>query len=358
MPTRWLDDGHALACDVVAKVGGGGDAIAEVIFFQCFLHADGDRFEIASGETSISGISLGEDEQIFFLLGEQVVVGAEEPADVGHAIFLGGHGASVAIAEHLLRDLLWSLVFVSLLTELDEPSVLGEAAGIEIERDAVALADGTDFAHVLHGDRLASARVVGNRKHDERDALSADALDQSLEGGNIHVAFEGMLGGGMLPFFDDEIDGFRADEFDVGTCGIEMRVIGDYVAFLAGDAEEDAFGGAALVRGNDMLVAEDVLDRAFEVVEAFASGVALVAFHNAGPLAGGHRSGAGVGEQINQNIISGQQEKVVIGGFKKPLALLAGGPADGLDALDTERLDDGFDRHEGGVFAKVRYLSC
>ena len=100
MGTPWLRD-------VVAEIGGRGDAVAQVVFFEGLLHADGDGFEIASGEAAVGGIALGEDEQILFLLGEQVVVGAEEAADVGHAVFLGGHGAAVAEAEHLLRDLLW-----------------------------------------------------------------------------------------------------------------------------------------------------------------------------------------------------------------------------------------------------------
>ena len=34
--------------------------------------------------------------RFFSCCGEQVVVGAEEAADVGHAVLLGGHGAAVA----------------------------------------------------------------------------------------------------------------------------------------------------------------------------------------------------------------------------------------------------------------------
>ena len=81
-----------------------------------------------------------------------------------------------------------------------------------------------------------------------------------FERGHVHVAFEGMRGGGLLAFGDDQIDGFGAGEFDVGAGGVEMRVVGDDVAFLARDAEENALGGAALVRGDDVAIAEDVLD--------------------------------------------------------------------------------------------------
>src|SRR4051812_15333392 len=66
---RRLDDGNSVACDVIAEVGGGGYAVAQVVLFEGFLHADGDGFEIASGEAAVGGISLGENEQVFFLLG-------------------------------------------------------------------------------------------------------------------------------------------------------------------------------------------------------------------------------------------------------------------------------------------------
>jgi hypothetical protein len=41
----------------------------------------------------------------------------------------------------------------------------------------------------------------------------------------------------MLAFFDHQVDGFSSDEFAVGAGGIEVRVVGDYVTFLAGYAE-------------------------------------------------------------------------------------------------------------------------
>ena len=62
----------------------------------------------------------------------------------------------------------------------------------------VALADGADLADVFHGDGLAAAGVVGDGEHDERNALAADARDEGFEGGDVHVAFEGMSRRGLL----------------------------------------------------------------------------------------------------------------------------------------------------------------
>ena len=55
---------------------------------------------------------------------------------------------------------------------------------------------------------------------------------------------------------------------------------------------------------------------------------------------GGHRAGAGVGEQIDQNVGGGQKKKIVVGGAKKLFAICPRGPADGFDAFNAERLDD------------------
>src|ERR1039458_2243843 len=65
-----LNDGHTLARDVIAEIGRRSDAVTEVVFFEGFLHADRDGFEISSGEAAVGRIALGEDEEIFFLLGQ------------------------------------------------------------------------------------------------------------------------------------------------------------------------------------------------------------------------------------------------------------------------------------------------
>ncbi len=124
-----------------------------------------------------------------------------------------------------------------------------------------------------------------------------------------------------------------------------MGVVGNHHALAAGDSEENALGGAALVRRNNVLVAEDVLDGIAEADEGAAAGVALVAFHNRGPLMRGHGAGAGVGEQVDEDVVCREEEHVVMRGAEQFFALGAGGPADGLDGLDAEGLDDGADGH-------------
>ena len=60
--------------------------------------------------------------------------------------------------------------------------------------------------------------------------------------------------------------------------------------------------------GNHVLVAEDILHRIAEAIEAAAARVALVALHDRGPLMGGHGPGARVGKQVDQHIVGRQAE--------------------------------------------------
>src|SRR5580692_4318770 len=159
-----------------------------------------------------------------------------------------------------------------------------------------------------------------------------------------------MLERGLAAFGDDEIDGFGADEFDIRARRVEVGVVGNDVALLAGHAEQDAFSGASLMGGDDVTVAENFLDGIFEAVEAAAAGVAFVALHAGGPLMRGHGARAGDGEQVDEDIVGGEQEQVVVGGFEEVLALAAGGPAQRFDALDAAGFDDGFYGHEGHLY--------
>ena len=96
----------------------------------------------------------------------------------------------------------------------------------------MALADGAHLADIFHGDGLASAGVVGDGEHDERDALAAYADDQGFECGDIHIALKGMRRGGVLAFFDHQIDGLGSDEFDIGGVVSKCVLFGMTSPFL------------------------------------------------------------------------------------------------------------------------------
>jgi hypothetical protein len=94
---------------------------------------------------------------------------------------------------------------------------------------------------------------------------------------------------------------------------------------------------------------EDVLNGVAEVVEGFRAGIAFVAAHDGGPLVGGHGSGAGVGKQVDEDVVRGEKEEVVEGGAEEVDTLGAGGPTDRLNGLDAEGLDDRSYGHVGSL---------
>ena len=256
MGTPWLGD-------VAAEIGGRDDAVAQVVLVERFLQADGDGFEVASGEAAVGGIALGEDEQVLSpAAASRSSLVQRKPPMLAKPSFLADMVQPSASENISCAICFGRLVCVAGLAQLDEVGVFGEAAGVEVERNAdAARQTALTGVDVGHRDRLAAAGVVGDGQHDERNALASDACDQALERGDVHVALERMRAWpGVVRFGDRQVDGLGADEFDVGARGIEVRVVGNDVARLAHDAEEDALGGAALVGGDHVAEAEDVLD--------------------------------------------------------------------------------------------------
>ena len=145
--------------------------------------------------------------------------------------------------------------------------------------------------------------------------------DHFLEAHRVHIAFERILARRVEGFGRGQIERFGADEFAVRAGGIEMRVVGHDVALIAHHAEEDSLGGAALVRGNHVLESHDGLNRIAESDEAGRACVRFVAAHHGRPLLGGHRVGARIGEEVDQDVVGGDEEEVVAGRFEQFLAL-------------------------------------
>ena len=152
----------------LAEVGGRADPVAQVVLVDHLGQALGDGLQVASGQAAVGREALGQDEQVAAALGERVVVHGQPAADVGQAVLLGAHRHAVGEGGHLADDVGDGDAAVARLALVDEPGVLGEAAGVEEERQAVAVADLAHAAQVGHRDRLAAARVVGHGHEDDR----------------------------------------------------------------------------------------------------------------------------------------------------------------------------------------------
>src|ERR1035437_4249714 len=87
--TERMNNGHAVLGNVVAQVSRRSNPVAQVVLLQRLLNAHGDGLQVAAGKPAVSRVALSQNQQILLLAGQDVVVGAQKSADVGHAVFLG-----------------------------------------------------------------------------------------------------------------------------------------------------------------------------------------------------------------------------------------------------------------------------
>ena len=150
---------------------------------------------------------------------------------------------------------------LAVLALVDEPGVLGEAAGIEEERDPEPVAHGADGAQVGERDGLAATAVVGDRDEDRGHVLGAALGQEGLERRDVHVPLERMERRRDATLGDDQVDRLGAGVLDVGAGRVEMGVVGDGLSGATDGREQDLLGGPALVRRDDVFEREERLDR-------------------------------------------------------------------------------------------------
>ena len=234
-----------------ARYAGRSNPVAQIRLLDHFLEAARDRFEVVAGEAAVGRKAFGEDQQVAALLGPVVAVHREEAADVREAVLLRRHRAAVGEAEHLAGDLLRRSIALPVLALLDEPGVLREAAGVEKERLLEAIAQRADAAQVRQRHRLPAAGVVGDGHHDERHAIAV-ALEQRLERGEIDVALERMNDGRLTPFRDHQVARLGLLDLDVRARRVEVVVVRHDLSGVEDGVKQDALGGAALMRRDDV----------------------------------------------------------------------------------------------------------
>ncbi len=341
VPAHRPHERHAQGFEPSAQVHHRGVAIDLVVLLQGFVQPHGNDFQIAPRQPAVGGKALAQNQQVPEILRPLIVVAGEESADVRQTVLLAAHRRRVGMGKHLPCDVRQRLVAVALLVLLDEVGVLGKAAGVDHQRDAMPAQNRLDRAYIGHGHRLAAAGVVGHGHHAEgnlRGPVLVDAVPQFVQ---VHVALERRLQARLQPFGTDQVHRPRPDVFDVRPCGVEVAVVGDHVAGLEPRLGENALGRPALVRGENVLHARDAAHRALKVLPRPAARVALVAEHHGRPLLRGHRARAAVGQQVDAAVLSIEQKDVVMRPRQGVHPLLPRGQLQRLGHLDAKRLDDG-----------------
>ena len=190
------------------------------------------------------------------------------------------------------------------------------------------------LAQVLDRERLSAGHVQAGLLADERDAVApARPASTLLERVEVDVALEreGRLRVGRLGHGD--VDPDPAGELDVHARGREVEVRGDELARLDEHAREQVLGAAALVRRDQVAVAVDVAHGRLEPEEAARAGVRLVAELHRGALLLRERRGAAVREQVDEDVLGAEQERVVAGRCERGAACLGPTSAIGSTTL-------------------------
>src|SRR6185295_8329230 len=104
-------------------------------------------------------------------------------------------------------------------------------------------------------------------------------------------------------------------------------------------AEQDPLRRPSLVGGQDLRQTGQLAHPRLEAKPRPAAGVGLVAALERGPLAVRHRSGAGIGKQVDQHVLGADFEKIPARPIQNPRPFLTAGDPNRLYTLDAERLE-------------------
>ncbi|GIW73104.1 MAG: hypothetical protein KatS3mg102_2646 [Planctomycetota bacterium] len=335
---------HAELRQVLAEVLHGADPIAEVVLVDHLGESLRHRFQVAARHAAIGRKALGEHEQVARAVGQLRVAQRQKAADVGQTVLLRAHDAGVGAGEHGARDLAHASFGVARLPRLDEPGVLGEAAGIDHERYAAGAGELARRPEIGQAHRLAAERVV-RHGHEHPAQLFGPVGGQHLfQPLQVDLPLEGRRPLGLERLRHRQVQHLPARRLDVGARGVEVAV-GDEqprtaAAPLLQDPHQHRLGRAALVGRDDLRQAEQLLHGPLEPKIALGAGVGLVPAHDRRPLRRTHGAGARVGEQIDRHVGGPQAEGVVGRLGEQPEPLGGRGHPDRLDRLDAERFDD------------------
>ena len=117
-------------------------------------------------------------------------------------------------------------------------------------------------------------------------------LQGSLQFGGIHISLEGHFELGVLGLVNGAVECRGVATLDVSLGGVEVGVAGHHVTLFHEIGEEHVLGGSSLVGGDDVFEAREPGDGLLHLQEGACAGIALVAHHDARPLAVAHGSGA------------------------------------------------------------------
>ena len=198
------------------------------------------------------------------------------------------------------------------------------------------MAEFTGLADVLHADGLTSNGVVGDGENHKRD-IALVLLQHFLQFFKADITFEGDFELGVVSLGNGDVDSESLAALNVTLSGVKVGVAGNNHAGFHQIAEQHVLGSTTLMGGDDVVKTGNLGDSVLHVIETAGTAVALVTHHHCAPLAVAHGTRAGVGEQVNVDIVAFQHKDVLVGFFEPFLALFAGGFLNGFNHFDFPR---------------------
>ncbi len=97
--------------------------------------------------------------------------------------------------------------------------------------------------------------------------IRPDFRKRRLQRIDIHVSFEWRVQLQVMAFGTQDIAGLGVLVFDIRPGGVEVRIVGDDIPGIHRRREENALGGAPLVRGDDVAETGEIANNSFEALE-------------------------------------------------------------------------------------------
>ena len=211
------------------------------------------------------------------------------------------------------------------------------------------MADVTDRQHVLQADRLAADQVGSGFHTDEGDLVGRLFLDDRTEPLQVEIAFERIVALGDQALLVEQFEDFTTQAGDVGFRGREMEVHQGEHPRLDEGFGQDVLGSAALMGGQHVVDAKDLLDGGLGPVEGFRTGIGVVGDLHGGHLQVGHGIDTGIGDHVHIDVTVLEQESIVAGFLDGFEPFSDGKQGEFLDNADLVH----FKRHL--VFGKVEF---
>jgi len=147
-------------------------------------------------------------------------------------VLLPAHPGAVGVAAKFFEDGRDGFVRIARFSLLDKEGVFDHPCRVQVDAEAVFVAQLPQCPHVGHAHRLATRHVHRAGKADVCDLLGPHAVDQRTKLVQIDVSLERMRTGGVVGFIDDHIHEDPSGQLLVQPGGGEVHVAGDVLTRL------------------------------------------------------------------------------------------------------------------------------